>query len=348
MRSTRTRVSSDGPTLTDVATRAGVSLATASRVLNGSNRKVGQVNRDRVLRAARELDYRPDLPAQTMARGTAPVVALLVSTIDDPYFSAIASGVAESADAHGMTVTIAITARDSALELSSVRLLRSQRPRAILLCGSRTTNDPHTGALLTEMRRFTAHGGRAVFIGQSEGGLNAVCLDNVAGACGLGAELAGLGYRRAAVITGSERMRTAQERLQGLASALTGSGATVALVERDTFDRTGGYRCTRRLIDSGRLGEVDVVCAGNDVMAIGAMTALREAGIRPGRDIAVTGFNDIDTAADVTPKLTTVRFPLADLGRRATDLALAPGDPAVGDLLVEGHVVLRDSSPRLR
>lgn len=326
---------------------AGVSLATASRVLNGSSRKVGQDNRDRVLRAARELDYRLDLPAQTMARGRAPVLALLVSNIDDPYFSAIAAGVAESAHTHGVGVSVAITARDSALELSSVRVLRSQRPCAILLCGSRSSEDPHAEALLAELRQFSAGGGRAVFIGQSEGGMGAVGPDNVTGGADLGAELAGLGYRRAAMITGARHMRTAEERLRGLEAGLAVTGAEVGLVERDTFDRAGGYRCARRLIGSGRLGETDVVCAGNDVMAIGAMTALREAGIEPGRDIAVTGFNDIETAADVTPQLTTVRFPLVDVGSRAADIALAPQEPHLGEILVAGRVILRASSPRI-
>ncbi|GAB3721958.1 LacI family DNA-binding transcriptional regulator [Nocardiopsis nanhaiensis] len=347
MRSARMRPSSDSATLTDVAALAGVSLATASRVLNGSTRRVGQANRDRVLLAAQELDYRPDLSAQTMARGTAPVLALLVSNIDDPYFSAIAAGVAESARAHGVTVTIAMTSRDSALELSSVRVLRGQRPRAILLCGSRWAYDSHSEALLAELRGYTAGGGRAVFISQSEGSLGSVHVDNVAGASGLGTTLAGLGYRRAAMITGAENMRTAQERLDGLKAGLAVVGADVSLVVRDTFDRAGGYRCARRLVESGRLQEADVLCAANDVMAIGAMTALRESGIEPGRDIAVTGFDDIETAADVTPQLTTVRFPLADLGRQAADLALCPDNPTIGEIFVGGYVVLRASSPRV-
>lgn len=347
VRKTRTRASTGNPTLTDVAARAGVSLATASRVLNNSDRKVGPEHRERVLRAARELDYRTDLSAQAMARGSAPVLALLVSSIDDPYFSAIAAGVAESAHAHGVIVTIAITARDAERELTSVRTIRGQRPRAILVSGSRTSDSPHAEALLAELSGFTAGGGRTLFLSQSMGGLGAVHPANTEGARELGAAIARRGYRRAAVITGSERLLTVAERTEGLRQGLATLGGRIAVVESDTFDRVGGYRCARRLVESGRIAEADVLCAGNDFMAVGAMTALRDGGIQPGRDIAVTGFNDIETAADVTPQLTTVRFPLAAIGRRAADLALNATAALTDDICVPGEVILRDSCPPL-
>lgn len=338
-------MSSGNPTLTDVATRAGVSLATASRVLNESDRKVGPERRERVLHAARELGYRADLSAQAMARGSAPVLALLVSSIDDPYFSALAAGVAESAHDHGVIVTIAITARDSERELTSVRTVRGQRPRAILVSGSRASGSPHAQELLDELRGFTAGGGRALFLSQPVGGLGAVHPANTSGARELGAAIAGLGYRRAAVVTGAEQLETVAERTEGLRRGLGSLGGGIAVVESDTFDRSGGYRATRRLIESGRIADADVLCAGNDFMAVGAMTALRDGGIQPGRDIAVTGFNDIETAADVTPQLTTVRFPLIEIGRRAADLVLGGTAPLTEDISVPGQVILRASSP---
>lgn len=345
MRRTRSRISSGNPTLTDVAARAGVSLATASRVLNDSDRKVGPERRERVLAAARDLRYRADLSAQAMARGSAPVIALLVSSIDDPYFSALAAGVAESAHDHGVIVTIAITARDSERELTSVRTVRGQRPRAILVSGSRISGDPHTEALLAELRGFADSGGRTVFLSQPVGGLGAVRPANAAGGRDLGTAIADLGYRRAAVVTGSEQLETVMERTEGLRQGLAASGGGITVVESDTFDRSGGYRAARRLIESGRITDADVLCAGNDFMAVGAMTALRDSGIQPGRDIAVTGFNDIETAADVTPQLTTVRFPLADIGRRAADLALDATTPPTDNICVPGQVILRASCP---
>ncbi|PWV52355.1 LacI family DNA-binding transcriptional regulator [Nocardiopsis sp. L17-MgMaSL7] len=347
MRKTRTRASSGNPTLTDVAARAGVSLATASRVLNDSDRKVGREHRERVLRAASELDYRTDLSAQAMARGSSPVLALLVSSIDDPYFSALAAGVADSAHSHGVIVTIAITARDSERELTSVRTLRGQRPRAILVGGSRISDNPHTDALLAELRGFADSGGRTLFLSQSVGGLGAVHPANTSGARELGTEIARIGYRRAAMVTGSGSLETVAERTEGLRQGLATRGGGISVVESDSFDRSGGYRATLRLIRSGGIRDVDVLCAGNDFMAVGAMTALRDNGIQPGRDVAVTGFNDIETAADVTPQLTTVRFPLAAIGRQAADLALDPTAPLTEDVCVPGEVIMRDSCPPL-
>src|SRR5260370_1296481 len=118
------------PTLGDVAEEAGVSLATASRVLNGSARVVGEPHRTRVAEAAVRLGYTPNLSAQATARGASAVVALLVADIVDPYFGLIAAGVARGADEAGLIVTIAVTERDPDRELRLVRALRGQRPRA--------------------------------------------------------------------------------------------------------------------------------------------------------------------------------------------------------------------------
>jgi len=112
------------PTLHDVARAAGVSLATASRVLNGSERKVAHSFRERVERAADELGYTANASAQATARGTSAAIALLVADIADPYFGLIASGVARSADAEGLIVTVAITERDPDREVRILRALR--------------------------------------------------------------------------------------------------------------------------------------------------------------------------------------------------------------------------------
>ena len=125
-------------TLSDVAREAGVSLATASRAINGSaSRTVGAELRDRVLAAAARLRYTPDANAQAMARGRTTSLGLLVRDIGDPYFSTIAAGVAQAADAAGLQLTLAASQRDPAREVELVHLLRRQRARAIILAGGR-------------------------------------------------------------------------------------------------------------------------------------------------------------------------------------------------------------------
>ena len=154
-------------TLHDVAREAGVSLATASRSLNGSTRKVNEEYRKRVLAAAARLDYSPNLSAQAVARGTTTTVALLVADIADPYFSSIAAGVVAEADTARLIVTMAATERDHDRELELVRTLRGQRPRVMILAGSRPTTDPTEGALGEELRAYERSGGMVVLISRN-------------------------------------------------------------------------------------------------------------------------------------------------------------------------------------
>ncbi|GMA34813.1 LacI family DNA-binding transcriptional regulator [Demequina litorisediminis] len=137
-------------TLHDVAREAGVSLATASRSLNGSTRNVKAANRERVLEAAQRLGYSANASAQAVARGTSTTVALLVGDISDPYFSSIAAGVVGAAEDNHLIVTMAETRRDPEREVELVRTLRGQRPRAIILAASRRAADPHAEALHRE------------------------------------------------------------------------------------------------------------------------------------------------------------------------------------------------------
>jgi LacI family transcriptional regulator len=331
-------------TLHDVAREAGVSLATASRSLNGSTRKVNDAYRQRVLAAAARLNYSPNLSAQAVARGTTTTVALLVADISDPYFSSIASGVVAEADHERLIVTMAATERDPERELELVRQLRGQRPRVMILAGSRPTSDPTEGALGAELAAYESAGGTVVLISRNELDFSTVLLDNRGGAEALARELTRIGYRRFAVVTGGEGLRTAADRLEGFRAGLAASGGRLDDddVVRAAFTRDGGYEGTPRLIDRG-LDGIELVFAANDVMAVGALSAIRGAGLTPGRDLAVAGFDDIPTVRDVTPPLTTVRVPLEELGRRALRLAL-DGDGADGDS-VATEVVLRDSTP---
>ena len=134
-----------------------MSLATASRVLNGSTRKVAESYRERVEAAAAKLGYTANLSAQATARGTSAIVALLVADIADPYFGQIASGVARGADEAGLVVTIAITERDPQREVRLVRALRGQRPRGLILAASRTEG-PDAAGLEVRARRVRRHG----------------------------------------------------------------------------------------------------------------------------------------------------------------------------------------------
>lgn len=334
------------PTLIDVAREAGVSLATASRSLNGSARKVNEEYRQRVLEAAARLNYSPNFSAQAVARGATTTVALLVADIADPYFSSIASGLVAEADRDGLIVTMAATERSPERELELVRQLRGQRPRVIILAGSRRTDEPSGGALADELDAYERAGGRVVLISRNEYDFLTVLVNNREGGEQLARELVRIGYRKFAVITAPE-LRTAADRIDGFRAGLAAAGGTLddeALISVD-FTRDGGYEGMRTLIDRG-LDGVEAVFAANDVMAVGALSAVRDAGLVPGRDLAVAGYDDIQTVRDVTPPLTTVRIPLEELGRRALQLAL--DDPGIDTSAISTEVVLRESTPGIQ
>lgn len=334
-------------TLYDVAREAGVSLATASRALNGSTRKVNDAYRARVLAAAVKLGYSTNLSAQAVARGDSRTVALLVSDIADPYFSSIAAGVIKASEAQGLTVTMTVTNRDPAKEIAHVKMLRGQRPRVIILAGSRFSDDDQRDTLVAELEAYSAAGGRVVLISQRELPFDAVQIDNRQGARLLAEELVGLGYRRFAVLAGPKRLLTARHRLESFRKELRRAGIELAKgsVIFGGFTRDDAYASTLEFIDRG-LGDTELIFAVNDVMAIGAMAALRERKIPVPKTVAVAGYDDIPIAQDVYPALTTVHVPLESAGADAVALALR--DPTAGgaSVTVEASVVIRASTPR--
>ena len=303
------------PTLHDVALEAGVSLATASRVLNGSDRKVAASFRERVEAAAQALGYTANVSAQATARGRSPVIALLVADIADPYFGLIASGVARGADEQGLVVTVAITERDPAREARIVRALRGQRPQGLILAASRTQQEEQTETA-RELAEFTRLGGRVVVFGADGDGDRRVAIDNRAGATALGRRMADLGYRSAMLIGAAEGVRTSDERLAGFRSGFVEGGGRIDRTVRGDFRRESAAEAMAAALAEG-VPSGTIVFGISDVVAIGAMAAIRDAGRGIGSDIAVCGFDDVPSSRDVTPALTTVRVPLSDAGYEA-------------------------------
>lgn len=310
-------------TLADVARTAGVSLATASRAFNGSaKRTVGAALRERVLAAAADLNYAPDGIAQAMARGHTASLGLVVHDIADPYFSAIAVGVTAAARRAQCAVTLVTTDFDPAREPALIELLQVQRVRAIVLAGGGLTNEDGNAELRSTLARYVALGGQVAAIGQPTLGFNTVVVANHAAASDLALALHGYGYRRFAVLAGLQGQLTANDRRDGFLSGLQSCGVTVdpdAIISC-AFTRDGGYHGVKRLIEAGT--DAQLVFAVTDVMAVGAMAAIRDLGMVVPRDIAVAGFDDIPTLRDVAPGLSTVHIPLVEMGSIATDLAI--------------------------
>jgi LacI family transcriptional regulator len=333
-------------TLQDVADQAGVSLATASRVVNDGPRRVDPDLAERVRTAVAELGYTANLQARAVATGQSTMVGVVVHDIADPYFSSIAAGLIEVADTRQLLVCMSSTPASDVAERQYVALMRAQRARAVILIGSRTDDKAARDALRAEIAAFTRSGGRAVCVGQDMLGVDTIMPENAAGAEALARAMVALGHRSFAVLAGPRGLLTARDRLDGFRAGLQAwsVGLDPARVVHGAFTRDGGYEAMSAILAAGE-PLPDCVFAVTDVMAVGALARLRAGGIGVPGGIAVAGFDDILTLRDVYPPLTTVRLPLKRMGQMAAELVLSdavPDRPRV--VPVPGEVILRDST----
>jgi LacI family transcriptional regulator len=331
------------PTIMDVARLAGVSLATASRSLAGS-RRVGEPLRLRVLEAAAALDYSPNLHARALASSEDTTIAVIVHDSSDPYFIEIIRGMLDRAQASERIVVVCDSHRDPEREFNYVRHFRRQRVQAILLAGSGFEDRDFGVRMASEIRAFERYGGRVALIGPHKILGDIVMPDNDDGAFQMACTLAALGHRRIGVISGPPSLTTTQDRLAGFRRGLcqTGISASDEFFRPGDFTRDGGERAMEELL--GSAPDLTAVFALNDVMAIGALRALRRRGVRVPQDVSVAGFDDIPVAADVWPPLTTVRVPLVELGVQAVNIVLEPQGPQFGLKKLPTTVVMRDST----
>ena len=335
------------PTIADVARLAGVSVATASRTLNGV-RAVSPSLRDRVLSATRALGYAPNLHARALARASDGSVGVIVHDVGDPYFAEIVRGMLQASAENERMILICNTYRDPQRELAYVAHFRAQGVKALVMAGSDLEDRDIGARMAAQIMGFESAGGRAALIGRHYAPGDAVIPDNVGGARSLALTLAGLGHSRIGVIAGPANLTTTYDRLAGFRLGLEEAGVELpdsAVVTGD-FTRDSGERGVGELLDL--VPDLTAVFALNDVMAIGALSGLRRRGVRVPADISVAGFDDIPMARDMVPSLTTVRVPMADMGARALELALQPRSSALRTEHLATELVLRESTARAR
>ncbi|WP_190823579.1 LacI family DNA-binding transcriptional regulator [Saccharopolyspora pogona] len=307
--------------LIDVAERAGVSIAAASRALSGSA-GVSDAIAERVREVAAQMGYVANVHARTLAGGASTSVGLLVHEIGDPYFTEIASGVLRVGAQQGLTVQICHTGRDPENELVQVRTLIANRVRAIIIAGSGFVDARTQAAVKQDLQAFQETGGRVAVIGRHHFGTDAVLPDNTAGGRSITEHVLSLGHRRIAFVAGPRILTTVADRLAGAAQALEAAGLPIEDIPviEEAFTRDGGTQAMQRVLDDHP--DVTAVIALNDDMAIGVLAALRARGMAVPKDISVAGFDDVAVAEHLSPALTTVRLPMAEMGEQALLLAL--------------------------
>ena len=337
------------PTLEVVASRAGVSRATASRVLTGSP-NVSAGARDAVLAASAELGYLPNRAARSLVTRRSGSVAFVVSETEerlftDPFFLSLMRG------AHAV-----VAARGYQL-LFSIASTETERSQLLSFAGGGHLD----GIVLVSLHgadplpeRLEERGVPVVLLGRPYGGRGTavtpgrcfVDADNRGGARAATELLIARGARNLVHVCGPRDMAAGQDRLAGFRDALRGAGlpSVARHVLGGDFSTPTGYRAMRELLEV--CPEVDGVFAASDLMAVGALQALAEAGRAVPGDVALIGFDDAPVSAATVPRLTTVRQPIDAMGRQMADALLdrLEGRTVEAALILPTEIVQRESA----
>jgi len=328
--------------LRDVARIAGVSTATASRALERPQ-AVAEETKRRVLEAVASSGYIPNISARNLRKMETRLVTILIPDVTNPFFNEIVRGVEQVAREHGYSVLLADTENLPGQEAAYGNLLAARRTDGLILLNGRVP----TGLLPQDQPRGTTPPVVVACEYVTNIDLPTVQIDNIDAARKATQHLLDLGHRRIGFITGPLWNVLSRDRLHGHRDALLDAGLTFddALVAQGNFSIASGVTAASQLL--GLAERPSAIFASNDEMAIGAIRAARDRGLRVPEDVSVVGFDDIRFAAFVDPPLTTVSQPGNEIGRTAMTLLLTilAGQPVQQRrIILPTHLELRASA----
>lgn len=316
----------------DIAKEAQVSIATVSRVLNGTQ-PVSDALSARVLMAAERLHYQPNPGAQSLRTRRSLVIGVIIPNISNPSFTDMVQAVQEVADQAGYIVTICSSHEDLAMEQSYLRLLHNRRVDGAIM----TVVDRH----MTQLTALLQNNVPVVLMDRllEEVAIDSVTVDVQRGAYFAVEHLIQRGYQRIAMLGGPASASTAVDRLAGYRQALHDNGLSVdeALVLAGNYTQESGVELGKRLLDLP--DPPTAVLVANNQMTLGFFRVVKEYGLRIPHNVAIVGFDDSEWSSLVTPPITVIDMPTYDLGKVAAEMLLKrirgeeTGEPK--------HVVLR-------
>jgi LacI family transcriptional regulator len=321
------------PTVKDVAERAGVSVATVSRTLSGYPH-VSLATRERVLKVIEEMDYRPDQVARSLRRRRTNLLGLVVSTIENVFFTELARAAEQAAREYGYNLILCNTDENPQQEATYLNILNQQMVAGVILAPA-----PGNAA---HLRPFIENGLPIVLVNRRLDHVDCVSItsDDEEAAYQCVRHLATQGRRRIAAITGLAGVFTTQERLAGYERALAAAGITPdpELVVTGWASLKGGYEAAHQLMN--RPNPPDAFFAFNNVMTQGVIIALQEMGVRWPDQVDVAGFGAFENAYLYRPPLTLVRQPTREMGRKAVEMLLQQIDGDVPENEDRPQIVL--------
>ncbi len=292
----------------DVARKAGVSIASVSRVMNDHD-NVREETRARVLAAVRTLRYVPHSGARSLITHRTHAIGVLLPDLYGEFFSEIIRGIDAVARERNLQLLLSSVHGDAAEVAAAMRAMRGRVDGLLIM-------SPHVDTALLDRNIPSTLPVVLLNNPLSDTHHSTVTIDSYRGARAMVRHLLSRGRRRIAHIAGRELNVDSEERLRGYTDEMATSAPDVTpVVLKGDFSEKSGYQAGRRL--SARGERPDAVFAANDVMAVGCLLAFREAGVRVPEDVALAGFDDIPVAALVSPALTTMRVRIAELGRSA-------------------------------
>jgi len=311
-------------TIRDVARAANVSVATVSRALNRGE-TVSMPTRVRVLDAAGALDYVPHSGARSLSTSRTDTIGVLLPDLHGEFFSELIRGIDQATRAHKLHLLLSHSHGDPQEAMAVLKAMRS-RVDAMLVMSPYADGALLSGALNGAVPLVLMGGGG------DAGAHPSFAIDNRAGAVAITSHLLDAGYRRIGFIAGPADNIEAGQRLSGYRAALAARSIAFEQIVQGDFGERSGFAGAGLLLAAG---PPDAIFAANDMMAIGALEALRGAGLNVPGDVALAGFDDIPVARFLDPPLTTAGVPIAEIGRRAVECCIAMVADATGG---PGHI----------
>ncbi|NQY60533.1 LacI family DNA-binding transcriptional regulator [Cognatishimia sp.] len=339
MAKTRTTQPSLSPTLADVSKQAGVSTATVSRCLNSPS-QVSASTRDRVMAAVKELGYAPNFGAQALAAKRTNTFGAIVPTMENAIFARGLQALQEELAQHGITLLVASSSYDPDVEEKQIRNLVARGADALFLIGHTRTAESYEFLEKRQIPHVVA------WVYDEAEPRVSVGFDNRKAMKSLALEVLKQGHRKLALITAKrDRNDRARQRYEGAMDAVAEFGLNALdldLIET-TYSIANGGDAFERLMRA-ETPPTAVMC-GNDVLAAGALSRAHRMGVDVPGDVSITGFDDIEIAEIVTPRLTTVHVPHRNMGKHAaTTLIAMRNDPSLGESVeLEATLRLRGS-----
>jgi len=313
--------------IVDVAKHAGVSIATVSRIINNLDYPVSEETKSKVLKAIEELSYRPNKAAQGLRKSSNEIIGLIVRDISDSYFGLVAKGVSDRASELGFLSFVCNTGRNPEDELRYHDLLWQYRVKGIILAGGGLDQAKYKKKLSQQLERHERFGLNIVTLAPQGIDIPYVMIDNVAAGRKVVEYLIERGHKKIGIIGGPKKVLTTIERMKGHKIALEAANIKLPdeYITYCDFSQKGGYEaCKYDLL--AKVKDITAICCQNDNIAIGAMTAIKELGLKVPDDISIIGIGDLTESDYADPPLTTLSIPFYELGRMAVDVIVSGKD----------------------